>query len=356
MHRRSILARLGSGEGIGSRSVGSGYVYGRDGRPQAIGVLNGARDWRGRNKHHLPRPHLALSRASWVMTRFRWPVYLGRVSPTRHKPMSRSRVGLSGTVLFCALLGSAVSSAPAAAHQSPLGPRGSAPSARIAAVHDCGVRNFWFDGYQRAYNQGTNEGAFANISARDGAFCATVGSDTNYGSVWAMIAGADTQGYVQSGLFHRYGGCVLVFGQVRQNDSYSPRSKFGTSCISTDGTVRGFGEQYGPGCGCEYAKIDGNVWMTTSWDPYAYWAAPFAPIFMGEQQFRESDMPGDAASPTDFTKLQGQHMSDDAFYDFGCNLLQKRNDWLANRSDGQSWYDRITVCPSFTIYTDVAGK
>jgi hypothetical protein len=217
-------------------------------------------------------------------------------------------------------------------------------------------KNSWFDGYFYAYGSGNNEGSYANVAARYGAVCDTdTNPSHNFVEAWAMVAGRDTQGYVQTGYTRGYNQCTVLFGQVRQNDTFTPQSKYGTSCIATDGTTYGFGERYGPTCGCEYAKINGNVWMTTSWNPYSYWATPFAPEFFGEATYRESDMPGNAANPTSFTGLQGQDASTDNFYNIGCNVLTKQNDWLANRGDGESWYDRITSCPSFNIYTDVAG-
>jgi hypothetical protein len=37
--------------------------------------------------------------------------------------------------------------------------------------------------------------------------------------------------------------------------------------------------------------------------------------------------------------------------------MTKKNDEIGfNRSDGEAWYDRLTSCPSFKIYTDEAGQ
>jgi hypothetical protein len=68
-------------------------------------------------------------------------------------------------------------------------------------------------------------------------------------------------------------------------------------------------------------------------------------------------MPGGAASPTSFTNLQGQNGSNNNYYDFSCNgYLLKKNQGAAERSDGNAWWDQLSTCPAFDIYTAAAGN
>jgi hypothetical protein len=97
------------------------------------------------------------------------------------------------------------------------------------------------------------------------------------------------------------------------------------------------------------------VWTTTSWNPFSYWSYPFDPEFFGEATYRESDMPGNSASPTNFSSLQGQNGNNNNFYSYGCILTKKNDEIGFTRGDGEAWYDTITSCPSFKIYTDTAG-
>lgn len=232
------------------------------------------------------------------------------------------------------------------------------PVARPAALAKCGTyKNSWFAGYGGTVGQGATEGAYAALTTRAGAAC---GSDHNGRhnavSSWALIgSGSNNGGYVQSGFQAGYGMCFTYFAQTHKNNSSGAQTKY-SGCIATDGSTHGYAEQYGSGCGCEYAKIDGRVFMTTSFNPYSYWGYPFTPQFFGEANYRESDMPGNAGAPTDFGSLEGQNGSNNNFYSLACNgYLTKGNDGAATRSDGKAWYDRTTTCPAFKIYTDVAG-
>lgn len=230
------------------------------------------------------------------------------------------------------------------------------PVARSSEVYTCGTfKNSYFDGYTGNYNEGTAEGSYATMQTQYGAVCDTdTDPSHNFTTAWTMIASPTVGGYVQSGFFRGYDQCMVYFAETRQTGSADPQAKFGTSCIATNGSTHGYAEQYGSGCGCEYAKIDGTVWMTTSWDPYTYWAYPFIPEFSGEATYLESDMPGNAANPTNFAHLQEQDSSSNDFSNLGCGLA-KINDGSATRSDGEAWFNVITSCPAFQIYTDTAG-
>lgn len=262
------------------------------------------------------------------------------------RPIVRSRIVGELSLAFAAVI-----SAAAAFAMFP-------PSDAKANSLNCGTTGDYFDGYYGNYGQGNTEGTYALISAREVSECnnAPIGNSQNATMAYAMVAANGGGGWVQSGYLHTYGGgCVVFFAEVSKTGS-SASIKTGGSCLTLDGTNHGFEEDYGSACGCEYAKIDGTVWMTTSFDPFGTWSYPFSPQFMGEAFYRESDMPGAAATPTDFARLQGQNGSNNNYYDFSCNgFLLKRNDGKATRSDGNAWYDQQTSCPEFQIYTAPAG-
>jgi hypothetical protein len=224
----------------------------------------------------------------------------------------------------------------------------------------CGTFGDYYDGYVGTQGQGATEGSWGSIQTRLGTECSTnTNPDINRTSAWVMVKSGDSQqGYVQSGFNHGYGNCTTFFAAVRKNDNSSESDKFGGSCISTDGSTHSYTEQYGSGCGCEYAKIDGTVWMTTGFNPFSYWTYPFRPEFMGEAYYLQSDMPGDISNPTNYSALEGQNGSNNNFYNFSCNgFLNKVNEGAATRTqDGKAWYDRLTSCPSFQIFTALAGQ
>lgn len=263
----------------------------------------------------------------------------------------------AGTASFVGVLMAGLLMATAASARDRLHRRH--PVARAAALAQCGTHKFsWFDGYYGNFGQGATEGAYGTLTTRVGVACGSDHNPTNNAvSTWVLVASNGSPGgYVQSGTQAGYGQCLTYFAQTRKTNQDNPQTKYG-GCISADGSTHSYNEQYGSGCGCEYAKIDGTIWMTTSWDPYASWTYPFDPQFFGEANYRESDMPGNAQSPTDFGSLQGQNGDNNNYYSFDCDgYLLKKNDWLSGRSDGKSWYDQYTSCPEFKIYTDTAGQ
>jgi hypothetical protein len=134
-------------------------------------------------------------------------------------------------------------------------------------------------------------------------------------------------------------------GVVERHARAEPR-RHQTRGIPADGSVHGYAEQYGSGCGCEYAKIDGTVWITTSWNPRSYWQYPFQPQLNGEANYTASDIPGTSGAPTQWADMQGQNGSDHQFYNWACNGFLVRSAPSSNR-----WSFAYTSCPSFEIYT-----
>lgn len=268
------------------------------------------------------------------------------------------------TVLLSSVYASTCSVAIARSRHKPIG-------AHSAEVYDCTAQSppyskVFEDGFYQSYGSlggapfGDGwEGAYAVIVRQYGAVCDTdtnEGETQNFVSVWAMIsAGKPDGGWVQSGYIRHYDSCEHYFAQTFDGGT-DLQSRFGSSGCLSNGPDDGYDEDYGPDCGCEYAKVDGNIWLTTSWDPYSVWTYPFSPQFFGEARYQQSDMPGDASSPTQFSDIQGQDAANNAYDGYPCNTLSKYNQWYT-RPDGKSWYDApYGSCPDFEIYTDTAGQ
>jgi hypothetical protein len=226
-----------------------------------------------------------------------------------------------------------------------------------AEVYTCGAsgdpQSNYFDGYYDATGGHAHEGAYATIVTRYGAVCDTRTGQGNFTSAWAMLAGPSASDYIQSGFDRWYGSCTYYFAEASAPSQSYFDQKYGSSCLSY-GATTGYAEQYGSGNHVEYAKIGGTVWITTPFNPYSVWSS-FYPEFFGETVWKESDMPGNSASPTSFNSVQYQSSSTHNFVGFGCSLTKSNDLTGVTRSDGESWYDRTTSCPSFNIYTDTAG-
>jgi hypothetical protein len=105
----------------------------------------------------------------------------------------------------------------------------------------------------------------------------------------------------------------------------------------------------------EDAYVGSTKFLSTTWNPFSIWAY-IQPDFYGNALYLESDIPGNATTPTVYTDLEGQVSSSNDFSDYGCDVLSHENDGGAKRSDGESWWDHGTgTCPEFENYTDTAG-
>jgi len=226
-----------------------------------------------------------------------------------------------------------------------------------AEVYTCGTKSNYFDGYYRAYGQGSAEGANAQIVNRYGAVCDTDTSGNNFVATWAMIANNGGGGWVQSGYIRWYDHTTVFFSQISKTGDPNFGqfdTKFGTSSLAY-GDTNHYYEKWVSSCSCDHSNIDSTTWLSTTFNPFNAWFLPFSPQFSGEAAYKQNDMPGNSSTPTSFTDLHYQDYTD-SWVSYGCNLLTKSNDLAGvTRSDGESWYDRITSCPNFDIYTDTAG-
>jgi hypothetical protein len=223
-------------------------------------------------------------------------------------------------------------------------------------VYTCGSTNSsnYHVGKFQALGTGSYEGAYAYIATRYGAVCDTDTSANNFQNPYAMIASGDGNGYAQSGYTRWYNSCTYFFAEQSKNGS-TFYDKFGTTCVTTDGTTHKYTEEYFSSCSCVKSMVDGTPYMTSNWNPFNNWSYPFSPQFEGEAIYRESDMPGNSASPTSFTDLHYQN-TDNSWGAYGCGALNVENLGSGDRADGEEWFNSGSgmTCPDFNIYTDTS--
>ncbi len=228
-----------------------------------------------------------------------------------------------------------------------------------AEVYTCGNTSEYnyHAGYLQQTYDTTYNGAGATIITEYGAVCDTVTGHANFTNEYSMIAGYndiyDFGGWAQSGYIRWYGSYIYFFAQ--QNDGVGDISTvYGTSPLSV-GSSYTYKQHYYSSCGCVKSWEDDTVLLTSSWNPYDYWDE-FSVQFDAETAYLESDIAGNAASPTIYTTIGGELQSTDLFTSIPCNFLTHDNDGGKERSDGESWWDRLTgSCPDFESYTDTAG-
>jgi hypothetical protein len=184
-----------------------------------------------------------------------------------------------------------------------------------AEVHTCtGSSGFYFDG---AVAITTNViGTSANIVNRLGEVCDTITTSTitksvNTSSGWAMIQGARTCQYAQSGFVRTYGGTDFFFAQDNKctgaiNTTYGSQPSYGQT--------HHYWEEWLTTCGCVRQIVDSTIFQHTPWNPKTKWTKPFASDWLGETHYLASDVPGNPTEGyTTFTKMQVQKKATSSF-------------------------------------------
>ncbi len=141
-----------------------------------------------------------------------------------------------------------------------------------------------------------------------------------------MVYGHDGAGWSQTGQFYATNhGCQSHFSQQEENVSYFlPVTVFG-SCV-TPGQVHAVWQQCLPSNGHVRANIDLSNFSETQYRVFSQegsgsgsgWAQPFEVEVEGETKYPQSDVPGTSSLRSDFTTLDVQRYSDDAF-ETACN-------------------------------------
>jgi len=247
-----------------------------------------------------------------------------------------------------------------------------APAAH-AEVANCGTKGNYFDGWGDPYGDGTRIGAFAYIETEYGAVCDYYDyTSANFTAAWAMISGnadvdiyvsslgeyVDDLGWAQTGFIRWYGSDIHAFSQSSYTDPSTGDLVLSTSysAVITTGNTKQYSDYYDSTCSCLQLLVDTTTFASTSWNPYTYWGTPFSTQYSGEAAYLASDMPGNATTPTPFTKLHYMN-SAGTWYAWACtNPLTKVNQGSHTRTDGESWWNQPgSTCPDFNIYTDTAG-
>jgi hypothetical protein len=171
------------------------------------------------------------------------------------------------------------------------------------------------------------EGVGAMMRVEFGNICQTdSNANVNTSSTWDMVVGHDFQGWAQSGIILRPG--------------YSCWPWWAEDVIPGEQNV----DWYNGGCAVQstthhvyqqlvtvngsYAirsNVDGIVIHQTEFNPFTSWALPFQVQFAGETHHDNSDIPGYAAAPTDFSTMQVQNAYNNNWYgtcdpNWGANL------------------------------------
>jgi hypothetical protein len=228
-----------------------------------------------------------------------------------------------------------------------------APPTASAEVYTCGNAGTpnYEDGYVDERNIDYYEGAYAYIKTEYGAVCDTDTSNANFTAASVSIAGSDGSGFAESGFVRWYGSSITYFAQQWDGGNDLQTRYANQPGI---GSVHGYYEKWQTTTGDIKSIVDATTFLTSSWDPFSDWDLPFEPQFLGSAYYLESDIAGDSSAPTAYTNLHGQDYITNAWDSYPCSVLTKVNNGSAERSDGEEWYDSISTCPSFNVYTDNA--
>lgn len=199
------------------------------------------------------------------------------------------------------------------------------PAPAAAAIYNCGGLGHFFAGYSASTSGEPHyyEGASANIIYRQAALCSTDSTPNNSSTGWTMIAAGDSNGWAQSGLINYPGlGCWKHFAQ--QAAPGFPLFTVIQYCVTIGVShVVWQRTKYNSvkGLWVVQSMIDNTVFLDSGyappsgWSPFAVWASPFVPQFLGETHHNASDVPGSASAKLDYSSMYVQELTDDTWHD-----------------------------------------
>jgi hypothetical protein len=218
---------------------------------------------------------------------------------------------------------------------------------RVSAAGNCTspLNNSWLAGWQSNTTPANEpEGVWATLTYRQAASC-QFGLLFNAGySGWVMLAGNNQQHeYAQAGFIFDGNplGCIRHFSEYNLN-FILPTQKTG-SCVS-DGEVHQPRVQYIPGTGGHVRMyIDSTLFDETSFCICSF-ARPYQAQFYGESHDLNGDVPGLAATRTDWNAMKIQFLTVNTWHDT-CGVIAlhrvvqtSRYDSVAPNCDHiQSW-------------------
>lgn len=200
----------------------------------------------------------------------------------------------------------------------------------------CSVKSNYFDGAAAFTPNPPIEGVHAALTTQTGFVCS--GDYDQFTTAWVMVASRNGDGgYSQAGFFFQ--------PSTQCNNPYAEYNPTGagyafTRVVHTEYCYRN-GSLLRPevrfvyrGDTCTFNTcllnlIDGVKMSTTNFDILGTFMTPYSPQFYGETRYRESNVPGSASAPTQYTEMSVQRFSDDQ-WQAGVSGLAVRNDYLGH--------------------------
>lgn len=216
-----------------------------------------------------------------------------------------------------------------------------------AYVNTCGTPSNYHVGWVDT-NNSLVEGTYAVIATRYASTCLTDTTNNNFTNQYSMIVSGNYAGWAQVGYMRWYGSSTYYFSQLVSGHSID--TKTGTSPLAM-GSTHYYYNKWVVTCLCMEEIIDRTLWASSTWNPWTAWPTPFYPQYTGETRYLESDVSGTSSAPASYTNLGQQDNSTNNWELVPCGELTSANDGWRTRSDGQSWHNPQTSCPSFNVYT-----
>lgn len=233
--------------------------------------------------------------------------------------------------------------------ESVLGP------ATKAAAATCGTLQNLQEGYASNFWTGsqpeTVEGA-AVVLNNPGGFVLCSGNANggqNFVTAWSMVVSNDLNGYAQSGEMYRYGyTCVKNWAEQKQDVSHTFVDYYLGGCNNVGGASHKFWQQMVLISGSYYVRsnMDSTIIHQSSWFPFAGWTTPLFVQFDAEAYYAQTQIPGIATSPQDWSSLQVQSFADDSWAD----MCGHHNLGAVNQNS-PFWQELVLSCDHFHTWT-----
>lgn len=201
-----------------------------------------------------------------------------------------------------------------------------------AYIPRCGTLGNYFNGFVGDTNiQPVRvEGASAYLRVRPSAVCDTEQRrDFNFSVAWVMTTGssyAARSGYSQVGTFKYYNSCTYHWAEWNVDGAgihIVRRVAMEFGCLAS-GEVHAESVRWNSGCYCLQNVVDVTVLNQTDFNPFVRtdaWPPPLDVQYNAETVFQESDIPGTASAPNDFSSLGIQRFDNGQFELTRCYLL-----------------------------------
>lgn len=223
---------------------------------------------------------------------------------------------------------------------------------QTAEAATCSGYSNYFDGFaQFGHPEHPYEGASSYMIVRNGLNCGGAPS-SSFVTNWVMIASGGTStynGWGQDGFLKSEGRSMRWFSQFYDGTGTDYEERDSTFTVTGEFGVRHtFRVLWSYACYCLKATIDSTTWDTSSFNPYssteAHWGPqPWSPQFSAESSYVQSDIPGTANYPVDYSGLGAQRAGDDHLESMPCIM--------SAFSDSSRWHHAASSCTAFETWT-----